>query len=244
MKRREFIRLIGGTAAWPLAAYAEQSDRIRKVAVVFGVADDQEGRARLAALKKGMEALGWLDGRNVHFEVRYTAANADIIRSATSEMAGLAPDVIVANTNKVVIALKQQARARPIVFVQVIDPVTAGLVDSLSAPGGNITGFMSADFSLSAKSVETLKEIAPQVTRLAMLRDSVDPQSMGQAASVQMAASSLGMELTLIDIRDADTISRGIELFARRENGGLVVPATPLSTVHLETIIESAARNK
>ena len=130
-----------------------------------------------------------------------------------------------------------------IVFVQVTDPVTAGIVESLSAPGGNITGFTSADFSLHAKSVETLKEIAP-VARLAILRDSTDPQSIGQAASVQMAAASLGMELTSIDIRDTDTISRGIELFARRENGGLVVPGTPLSTVHLATIIASAAQNK
>ncbi|SHN77995.1 ABC transporter substrate-binding protein [Bradyrhizobium erythrophlei] len=245
MKRREFITLISGAAtAWPFAAYAEQSTRIRKVAVILGVADDTEGHARLGALKQGMETLGWFEGRNAHFDVRYTAANPEIIRSATSEIMGRAPDVIVANTNKVVIALKQQTRALPIVFVQVIDPVTAGLVESLSAPGGNVTGFMSADFSLSAKSVETLKEIAPQVTRLAMLRDSTDPQSIGQAASVQMAATSLGMELTSIEIGDADTISRGIDLFARRQNGGLVVTATPLSTVHLETIIAAAARNK
>jgi putative ABC transport system substrate-binding protein len=244
MKRREVIRLIGGAAAWPFAAYAQQSDRIRKVAVILGVADDAEGHARLDALKKGMETLGWSEGRNAHFDVRYTVANPEIIRSATSEIVGIGPDVIVANTNKVVIALKQQTHTLPIVFVQVIDPVTAGLVESLSAPGGNVTGFMSADFSLSAKSVETLKEIAPQVIRLAMLRDSADPQSIGQAASVQMAATSLGMELTSIEIRDADTISRGIDLFARRKNGGLVVTATPLSTVHLETIIAAAARNK
>ena len=244
MKRREVIRLIGGAAAWPLAAYAQQSDRIRKVAVIMGVADDAEGHARLDALKKGMEALGWFEGRNAHFDVRYTAAKSEIILRATSEIVGVAPDVIIANTNKVVAALKQQTGMLPIVFVQVIDPVTSGLVESLSAPGGNVTGFMSADFSLSAKSVETLKEIAPQVARLAILRDSADPQSMGQAASVQMAATSLGMELTSIEIRDADTISRGIDSFARRENGGLVITATPLSTVHLETIVASAARNK
>lgn len=244
MKRREVIRLIGGAVAWPFAAYAQQSDRIRKVAVIFGVADDAEGHARLDALKKGMETLGWFEGRNAHFDVRYTAAKPEIILRATSEIVGVAPDLIVANTNKVVIALKQQTRTLPIVFVQVIDPVTAGLVESLSAPGGNVTGFMSADFSLSAKSVETLKEIAPQVTRLAILRDATDPQSMGQAASVQMAATSLGVELTSIEIRDADTISRGIDLFARRENGGLVITATPLSTVHLDTIIATAAQNK
>lgn len=244
MKRREFVATLVGTAAWPLVTLAQQADRIRKIAVILGVADDAEGHARLGALKKGMETLGWFEGRNAHFEVRYTAAKPEIIRSATSEIVGIAPDVIVANTNKVVIALKQQTRTLPIVFVQVIDPVTAGLVESLSAPGGNVTGFMSADFSLSAKSVETLKEIAPQVTRLAMLRDTTDPQSMGQAASVQMAATSLGMELTSIEIRDADAISRGIGSFAGRENGGLVITATPLSTVHLETIIASAAQSK
>ena len=215
MRRREFMALTGCVAAWPFAVYGQQSERLRRVAVVLGVADDAQGRARLEALKKGMEALGWFDGRNVHFDVRCTSGNADNVSSITSEMLNLAPVLVVANTNKVVIALKQQTHTVPIVFVQVTDPVTAGIVESLSAPGGNITGFTSSDFSLSAKSVETLKEIAPQVVRLAMLRDSTDPQSIGQAASIQMAAASLGMELTSIDIRDADTISRGIDLFAR-----------------------------
>jgi putative ABC transport system substrate-binding protein len=191
-----------------------------------------------------MEALGWFDDRDVHFDVRYTAGSAEILSSVTSEILNLGPDLVVANTNKVVIALKQKTRTVPIIFAGVTDPVTAGIVESLSAPGGNITGFTSADFSLHAKSVETLTEIAPKVARLAILRDSTDPQSIGQAASVQLAATSLGMELTSIDIRDADTISRGIDSFARRENGGLVVPATPLSTVHRATIIASAAQNK
>ena len=243
MRRREFVGLVGGVAAWPFAAYGQQSERLRLVAVILGVADDAQGHARLEALKNGMEALGWFDGQNVHFDVRYTGGNADNLSSVSSEMLNLAPALVVANSNKVVVALKQQTHTVPIVFVQVTDPVTAGIVESLSAPGGNITGFTSADFSLHAKSVETLKEIAPQVARLAILRDSTDPQSIGQAASVQMAAASLGMELTSIDIRDTDTISRGIELFARRENGGLVVPGTPLSTVHLATIIASAAQN-
>jgi putative ABC transport system substrate-binding protein len=245
MLRREFIGLVGGAAVWPLAAYGQQSERLRRVAVVLGIADDAQGHARLDALKKGMEALGWFDGRNVHFDVRYTGAgDADNLSSAISEVLNLTPDLVVANTNKVIIALKQQTHSVPIVFAQATDPVTAGIVESLSVPGGNITGFTSADFSFSAKSVETLKAIAPQVTRLAMLRDSADPQSIGQSASIQMAAASLGVELTSIDIRDADTISRGIDLFARRENGGLVVPATPLSTVHLATIIASAAQNR
>jgi ABC-type uncharacterized transport system substrate-binding protein len=243
MRRRKFLTLAGSAAAWPLAAYGQQPERLRRIAMVFGVADDAQGQARLDAFKKGMEALGWFDGQNIQFDVRFTG-NADNVSGITSEVLNLAPVLVVANTNKVVIALKQQTRTVPIVFVQVTDPVTAGIVESLPAPGGNITGFTSSDFSLSAKSVETLKEIAPKIARLAILRDSADPQSIGQAASVQMATTSMGIELTSIDIRDADTISRGIELFARRENGGLVVPATPLSTVHLAAIIASAAQNR
>jgi len=243
MRRRKFLTLAGSAAAWPLAAYGQQPERLRRIAMVFGVADDAQGQARLDAFKKGMEALGWFDGQNIQFDVRFTG-NADNVSGITSEVLNLAPVLVVANTNKVVIALKQQTRTVPIVFVQVTDPVTAGIVESLPAPGGNITGFTSSDFSLSAKSVETLKEIAPKIARLAILRDSDDPQSIGQAASVQMATTSMGIELTSIDIRDADTISRGIELFARRENGGLVVPATPLSTVHLAAIIASAAQNR
>ena len=244
MRRRKFLTLVGSAAAWPFAAYGQTSEPPRRVAVVFGIADDAQGRARLDALKKGMEALGWFEGRNVHFDVRFAVGDANNVSSVTSEILNLAPVLVIANTNKVVIALKQKTQTVPIVFVQVTDPVTAGIVENLSAPGGNITGFTSSDFSLSAKSVETLKEIAPQVARLAMLRDPADPQSIGQSASIQMAAASLGVELTSIDIRDTDTISRGIGLFARRENGGLVVPATPLSTVHLATIIASVAQNK
>ena len=245
MRRREFIAsLIGGAAARPFAAYGQQSQPARRIAVVMGVADDDQGRARFDALKTGLESLGWIDGQNVHFDVHYTASKAELVRSATMEVINLKPAVIVANTNKVVIALRQQTQSLPIVFVQVTDPVTAGLVESLSAPGGNVTGFTSADFSLSAKSVEILKEIAPRISRFAMLRDSADVQSMGQAASVQMATASMGMETTLIEIRDAETAARGIALFAQRENGGLIVPATPLSTVNLGTIIASAAEWK
>ena len=244
MRRRKFLALVSSIAAWPFAAYAQQSERLLRIAVIFGIADDAQGQARLNALKKGLEGLGWFEGRNVLFDIRFAAGDAGNVSSVTSEILNLEPVLVVANTNKVVIALKQKTRTVPIVFVQVTDPVTAGIVENLSAPGGNITGFTSSDFSLSAKSVEALKEIAPQVARLAMLRDPTDPQSMGQAASVQMAAASLGMEITSIDIRDADTISRGIDLFAWRENGGLIVPATPLSTVHLATIIASVAQNK
>ena len=158
MQRREFITLLGGAAAaWPLAARAQQSDRVRRIAVVMGVADNADGHARLAALKKGMETLGWLDGGNVRFDVRYTAGVIDMARVAASEVIALAPDIIVANTNTVVMALKQQTRAIPIVFVQVIDPVNTGIVESVAHPGENITGFSSGDFSFSAKSVEVLK---------------------------------------------------------------------------------------
>jgi putative tryptophan/tyrosine transport system substrate-binding protein len=243
--RREFITLIGGAAVtWPLTARAQQGERVRRIAVVMGVADNAEGHARLAALKKGLETLGWLDGGNVRFEVRYTAGAIDMARVAASEVIALAPDIIVANTNSVTLALKQQTRAIPIVFVQVVDPINSGIVESVAHPGGNITGFTSADFLFSAKSVEVLKEIAPRVVRLAILRDSSDPWGMAQVGVVQAAAASFGMELTPIDIRDADAIERGISLFARQANGGLIVTANPLSTVYLETIIAVAARNK
>jgi len=245
MKRREFIALIGGAAvAWPLTARAQQGERVRRIVVVMGVANNAEGHARLAALKKGLETLGWLDGGNVRFEGRYTAGAIDMARVAASEVIALAPDIIVANTNSVTMALKQQTRAIPIVFVQVVDPINSGIVESVAHPGGNITGFTSADFSFSAKSVELLKEIAPRVVRLAILRDSSDPWGMAQVGVVQAAAASFGMELTSIDIRDADAIERGISSFARQANRGLIVTATPLSTVHLETIIAVAARNE
>jgi putative ABC transport system substrate-binding protein len=217
---------------------------VRRIAVVIGVAENAEGNARLAALKKGMETLGWLDGGNVRFDVRYTAGAIDRARVAATEVIALAPDIIVANTNTVTTALKQQTRAIPIVFVQVQDPINSGFVESVAHPGGNITGFTTADFSFSAKLVEVLKEIAPRVVRLAILRDASDPSGMAQVGVVQAAAASFGMELTPVDIRDADIIERGISSFARQADGGLIVPATPFSTVHLETIISVAARNK
>jgi putative ABC transport system substrate-binding protein len=244
MKRRKFITLLGGAAAWPLAARAQRPERMRRIAVVIGVADNAEGHARLAALKKGMEMLGWIDGGNVRFDVRYTAGAIDMARVAAAEVIALAPDIIVANTNIVVMALKQQTRAIPIVFVQVIDPINTGIVESLAHPGGNITGFTSADISIATKWVEVLKEIAPRVVRLATLRDSSDPPGMALVGAVQAAATSFGMELTSVDIRDADAIERGISSFARQANGGLIVTAITLSTVHLETIIAVAARNK
>jgi len=245
MKRRQFLSVLGGAvAAWPIAVRAQQPDRVRRIAVVMGVADNADGQARFAALKNGLKTLGWLDGVNVRFDVHYTAGVIDMARVAASEVIALAPDIIVANTNTVTMALKQQTRAIPIVFVQVQDPINSGIVESVAHPGGNITGFTSADFSFSAKLVEVLKEIAPRVVRLAILRDSSDPSGMAQVGVVQAAATSFGMELTPVDIRDADTIERGISSFARQANGGLIVPATPFSTVHLETIIAVAARNK
>jgi len=245
VRRREFITLLGSAAvAWPRAARAQQPERMRRIAVVMGVADDAESHARLAVLKKGMATLGWLDGDNVRYDVRYTGGVVDMARVAASEVIALAPDIIVANTNSVTMPLKQQTHTIPIVFVQVQDPINLGLVESMAHPGGNITGFASADFSFSAKSVEVLKEIAPRVARLAILRDSLDPAGMALVGVVQTTASSFGMELTSIDIHDADTIERRISSFARQANGGLIVPANPLTTVHLETIIAVAAQNK
>jgi putative ABC transport system substrate-binding protein len=227
-----------------VVARAQQGNRVRRVAVILGVANNAEGQARFAALKKGMEALGWLDGNNVHFDVRYTGGAIDMAPIAAAEAIALAPEVIVANSNPVAMALKQQTRAIPIVFVQVFDPVNSGVIESLARPGGNITGFASTDFSIAAKWLQVLKEIAPRVTRFATLRDPSSPVAMAQMSVVQAAAASSGMELTPVDIRGADAIERGIDSFARRADGGLVVIAVPLATVHLETIIAVAARNK
>ena len=166
MRRREFISFVGGAAAWPLAAHAQ----MRRVAVIVGVADAQ-GQARLAAFKDGMRALGWTDGRNVHFEIRFSGGSSDRARSDAADMVGIAPDVIVANGAAVIGALQQLTKTIPVVFAQVVDPVSSGFVESLARPGGNMTGFTSVDYSIGAKWLETLKGIAPSVARVGVLRD-------------------------------------------------------------------------
>src|SRR5215831_8510799 len=245
MRRREFITLLGGAAAWPRAGRAQQAEPIRPIAVIMPLAaDDSEGQARLAALIDGLRAFGWIDGRNVRIDTRWTAGKPSEIHKYAAEFAALAPDVILAAATPIVAALQPATRTVPIVFVLVADPVAAGFVDSLSRPGGNITGFMNFEYGVSAKWLELLKEIAPRVMRVAVIRELTSPSGIGQFGALQGAAPSFEVELLPIGTRDADEIERGIAAFARGPNGGLIVPGGVAGTVYREPIILLAARHR
>jgi putative ABC transport system substrate-binding protein len=247
MRRRDFIALTGGAAVLaPLAALAQQADRMRRIGVLMGTAaDDPESQARTAAFAQGLAQLGWADGRNVRIDTRWATTNSDDIRRHAAELAALAPDVILSATGTATIApLLQATRTVPIVFVLVIDPVGAGFVASLAQPGGNATGFTLFEYGMSGKWLELLKEIAPRVTRAAVLRDPAIVSGIGQLATVQAVAPSLGMELSPVDVRDAPEIERAVTAFARPGNGGLIVTASPLATRHRDLIITLAARYK
>jgi ABC-type uncharacterized transport system substrate-binding protein len=245
VKRREFIALLGGTAAaWPLAARGQQSERMRRIGVLIGVADDAQGQARLAAFRQGMLAAGWEDGRNARFDIRFAAAAAERARTYAAELVASTPDVILANTAPVIAALQQQTSTIPIVFVQVIDPVSSGLVESLARPGGNITGFSSFDFGLATKWLELLKDIVPAVAKVGVLRDPTVPGGSGALGAVQAVAPSFNVELTALDVRNVDAIERGLAALAREPKAGLLVIANPGASVHLELIIALAARHR
>jgi putative ABC transport system substrate-binding protein len=244
MKRREFITLLGGAAAWPLAARAQQAERRRLIGVLMYVpADDPEGQARLAALAQALKQLGWSDDRNLQTDTRW--ANADDIRRHAAELAALAPDVLVAgNGTATVTPLLQATRTVPIVFVNVIDPVGAGFVASLAQPGGNATGFTIFEYGMSGKWLELLKQIAPRVTRAAVLRDPAVASGIGQFGAVQAVAPSLGVELSPVDVRDVGEIERAVTAFARSGNGGLIVTGSALALVHQDPIISLANRHR
>jgi putative tryptophan/tyrosine transport system substrate-binding protein len=245
MRRREFITLIGGAAAWPLAAHAQQLEPVRRIVVLLPLAaDDPEGQARLAAFMQGLQELGWAVGRNVRIDTRWGAGDADDIRKYAAELAALAPDVILTTGAVAVASMLQATRTVPIVFALVPDPVGAGFVDSLSRPGGNATGFTQFEYSLSAKWLELLKQIAPGVTRAAVLRDAATTAGIGQFAVIQSVAPSVGVEVSPINVRDAGEIERAVTAFARSANGGLIVTASALSVVHRDLIITLAARHK
>ena len=244
MRRREFIGLVGGAATWPLAARAQQGERTRRVGVLLAAAaDDPEYQARLAAFTETLAQLGWHDGLNLRIDSRW--ATADDIRRHATELAAWAPDVLVAGTGSVTVApLLAATRSVPIVFVVVIDPVGAGFVASPARPGGNATGFTMFDYGQSGKWLELLKEIAPRVTRAAVLRDPSVVSGIGQFAAVQAVAPSLGVELSPVDVRDADEIDRSVTAFARSSNNGLIVTASALATRHRSLIIMLAARHR
>jgi putative ABC transport system substrate-binding protein len=243
MRRREFITLVGGAITWPLAASAQQADRMRRIGALMSTrAGDPLGEARLAAFLEGLQSLGWANGRNVRIDIRWTAGNADDIRKYAAELVALTPEVILASGGSVVGPLLQRTRTVPVVFTQTPDPVAAGFVASLARPGGNATGFTQVEYGTGAKWLELLKEIAPRVTRAAVLRDPAIPEGIGQFAVIQSVAPSFGMEVSPVDIRDAGEIERAVTDFARFANGGLIVTSSGLANVHRDLIIGLAAK--
>ena len=245
MKRREFITLLGGAAVWPLAARAQQGERMRRIGMLAGgaiesAADTQE---RNAAFAQTLQQLGWTNGDNVRIDYRYGLGNAANVRKYAAELVLLAPDVILASGASVLAPLLQATRTLPIVFVAVVDPVGAGFVESMAQPGGNATGFIQFEYSLSGKWLELLKAIAPGVTRAAVLRDPVITAGVSQFAVIQSVASSIGLDVRPVNLR-AGEIERVVTSFAQSPNGGLVVTASALSLVHSALILTLAARHK
>jgi putative ABC transport system substrate-binding protein len=246
LRRRDFVTLLGGAAAaWPLAARAQQGERMRRIGVLSGLAaDDPEGQARIAAFAQGLQQLGWNDGRNVRIDIRSAAGNADDARKYAAELVALAPDVILASGGASMGPLLQATRTVPIVFAIVPDPVGSGFVESLARPGGNATGFVQFEYSLSGKWLELLKQIAPGVTRAAVLWDPALTAGIGQFAVIQSVAPSLGVEVRTVNVRDAPEIERVVAAFARSLNGGLIVTTSALALVHRDLIVTLAARHK
>jgi putative ABC transport system substrate-binding protein len=245
MRRREFITLAGGAVAWPLAARAQQPERMRRIGVLLpGTANDAEYQARIVAFLQGLQQLGWSEGRNVRIDTRWAAGDANLIRKYVAELIALAPDVILAPGNTTVGPLLQATRAVPIVFTTLLDPVGAGFVESLARPGGNATGFIAFEYGLSGKWLELLKQIAPSLTRVAILRDPTTAAGIGQFAAIQSVAPSLSVEVNPVNMRDAGEIERAVTDFARSPNGGLIVTAGAGSAIHGDLIITLAARHK
>jgi putative ABC transport system substrate-binding protein len=244
LRRREFLAALGGAAAArPLAAGAQQPERMRRIGVLSAIpADDPESTARTAAFLQTLQELGWTDGRNVRIEMRWGGGDAGRLRRYAAELVALAPDVILTNGSAGVTPVLEATRTIPVVFAQVTDPVGAGLVESLARPGGNATGFTLFEFSTSGKWVELLKEIAPAVTRAVVLRDPTSTTGLGQFAAVQSAASLLGVELRPVDIRRPEGIERAVTGFAQAPNGGLIIANTQFAFFHRELIIALAAR--
>ena len=242
MRRRAFVVGITGSAfAWPLAVRAQQSERIRRIGVLHTpAADDSEGQARSAAFLQGLQQLGWTDGRNVRIDTRWAAGDPDHIRRYVAELVALAPDVIMATGSATVGPLLQATRTVPIVFAGVPDPVGSGFVESLARPGGNATGFIVFEYGIGAKWLELLKQIAPNVTRVAVLRDPAITAGIGLWGAIQSVAPLFGVELRPVGVRDAAEIERVIALFGRSSDGGLIVTGSALAAVHRDLIVALA----
>jgi putative ABC transport system substrate-binding protein len=246
MRRREFIAGLAGAAGWPVVAQAQQGERVRRIGVLSILTpDDQDTKAQIEAFLHGLAQLGWTDGHNVRIDYRWGFGNVDNIRKSAAELAALAPDVILATGGASLVGpLLQATRIVPIVFTYAADPVGAGFVDSLAWPGGNATGFISGEYSLSGKWLELLKQIAPSVTRVAVLRNSDTPTGPAEFGIIQAMAQSLRVDVNPINIRDAGEIERGIDTFAHSTNGGLIVMGSALAALHRDLIITLAARHK
>lgn len=243
MRRREFITVIGGAAAtWPIAAQAQRPERVRRIGVLMSTDEnDPRGLESITAFTQGLAELGWIVGRNVQIEYRWGAGDLDRFRRYAAELVALSPDVVLASAGSIVGAFQQASRAVPIVFVTTIDPVGGGWVESLSRPGTNATGFAAYEFSVSGKWLELLKEIAPGIKRVAVIRDPSVPAGSGGLAAIQTVAPSLGVELTPIGVHDADEIERGVTAFARGSNDGLIMVGPPSSVQRYRDLIVALA---
>jgi len=245
MRRREFLGTLGGAViAWPLAARAQQPDRIRTVGLIVAAAEnDPEFQSRIAALRQGLAQLGWNEGQNLRLDIRWATTNPALLRKHAAELVALAPDVIIsASGTTTMVPLLELTRTVPIVFTLVIDPVGAGFVASLARPGGNVTGFLMFEYGLAGKWLELLKQVAPNVTRAAVLRDPTIASGIGQFGAVQSAAPSFGLDASPVNVRDAAEIERDIMTFAKSTNGGLIVTSSPRATQFRDQIIALAAR--
>jgi putative ABC transport system substrate-binding protein len=240
-RRREFITLLGGAAAWPLAARAQQADRMRHIGVLMGVADDAEGQARVKGLQQGLQELGWIEGRNVRIDYRWTGGDATRVRTYVAELVKLSPDVIVAQTPPVIAAMRQASSSIPIVFAGVIDPVSHGFIDSLARPGGNLTGTTNIEFPLVGKMLEMLKEVTPGIVRAAVIFGT-NQQYLIYLHSFGANSPTLAVELSAAAVRDAGEIEAAMSELGRKPGAGLVVPPDAFTVIHHAMIIELAAR--
>jgi putative ABC transport system substrate-binding protein len=247
MRRREFIKVLAGSVAgtWPLIARAQQGDGVRRVAIFMDLSErDAEGQARVAAFRKGLQDLGWTEGRNVKFDVRWAGGDPGLMRRYAAELVGLAPEVIMNGGLPTLVAMQQETRTIPIVFAQVLDPVGAGFVESLAHPGGNITGFVSFEYSMASKWPETLKLVAPHIVRIAAIRDLASPSEMGMLGAIQAVMPAFAMPFIAVGGRDAAEFERGIDGFASEPNGGLIILPSPNTLVHRRAIMAAAARRR